>query len=1061
MSAPNAHISTADQSQRYAAAESLLQHSRLSRNESQNINGFLIPGAQPAFRNFQAQPQGHLPAVPVSPYSDFSQSYQSTVRDQVHGYDESVDAPLSSPQEAIESPALHIPDPYSERARVPVSMAASQGHQTTIDHVAQPSYGENNGNGSRDESETTSPTSSRDLAALGPNGLGSSGIKIKQDEDAGGLEEKNELDRPPAWSELKTKAGKERKRLPLACIACRRKKIRCSGEKPACKHCLRSRIPCVYKVTARKAAPRTDYMAMLDKRLKRMEERVIKIIPKEEMGQAATIGRANVRPSGMGQDGKVQGGKKRAAGEAFGPDLDEWVHSKTNNIPLKELGRDDKARLTEGAESLPSKEIQEHLSEIIRAGTVPPVLILAVCAISARFSTHPQVNSEPAFLRGEDWAAPAREIALRRYDEPNITTLTVFLILGLHEFGTCQGGRSWMFGGMAMRMAYALQLHRESDHDPLGQKSDKKSVLSFTDREIRRRTMWACFLMDRFNSSGTERPTCANEENIEVQLPIKESHFLMEIPGPTESLGGDVSNPMSSDAEELSNPKDNMGVASYMIRIIALWGRVIKYLNMGGKERDAHPIWNPESEFAKLKRQAEVFQTSLPSSLQNNQDNLKNHAAEKLANQFLFMHIASYQVILFLHCFAIPTSPGEKLHNDLPKAFVAEAGSAAIEAAAQISLLLKDALDYLVVAPFAGYCAFTSSTVQVWGIFSKNPSLEATSKQNLARNVKYLSKMKRYWGMFHFMGHNLKDIYRQHAEASHKGLKGGETSKQDQGIFQYGDWFQKYPHGVSKTDYEDPTTEIKKELSNEAVLSQKSDLRSVEEFFSSLAPPAYAAPNRKPPKKTAKKLSHTTPSLSLQPDTKRHPPQPAPHPPLQTHPPLLPLQLSTPHPSLPPTPFSPQPNQLLFPSAPGPPNFQPTYDLLPQLDRHLVYGAHAGSDPTASSSSSAMNALSTHDPTSNAASEAPQVSTSDLGGGLSWDASVALGGSDFQQQQQQQQAAMQAASQGAPYLGMSDLHTGAWFMPFNLNPPEIVTEGDDFGRGPFGGFGAGDGMGGV
>lgn len=681
-----------------------------------------------------------------------------------------------------------------------------------------------------------------------------------------------------------------------------------------------------------------------------------------------------------------------------------------------------------------------------------------MCAISARFSTHPQVNSEPAFLRGEEWAAPAREIALRRYDEPNITILTVLLILGLHEFGTCQGGRSWMLGGMAMRMAYALQLHRELDHDPLGQKNDKKSELSFTDREIRRRTMWACFLMDRFNSSGTERPTCANEENIKVQLPIKESHFLMEIPGPTESLDGDVPNPMTSDAGALSNPKDNMGVASYMIRVIALWGRVIKYLNLGGKEKDAHPIWNPESEFAKLKRQAEVFQTSLPSSLQNNQDNLKNHAAEKLANQFLFMHIASYQVILFLHCFAIPTSPGGKVHNDMPKAFVAEAGSAAIEAAGQISLLLKDALDHLVVAPFAGYCAFMSSTVQVWGIFSKNPSLEATSKQNLIRNVKYLSKMKKYWGMFHFMGNNLKDIYRQHAEASHNGSKGREPSKQDQGIFQYGDWFQKYPHGVSQTDYEDPTMEIKKESADEAVLSQKSDLRSVEEFFSSLAPTAYAVPNRKTPKKTAKKASHTTPSQPLQPDSKRHPPQLAPPPPLQTHPPLLPLQLSNPHPSLPPTPFSPQQNQIFFPSTPGPPTFQPTYDLLPQLDRHLVYGAYAGSDPTASSSSSALNALSTHNQASDTASEVSHVSRPDLSSGLSWDASVALSGHDFQQQQQQ--AVMQAASQGAPYLSMSDLHTSAWFMPFNLNPSDIVTEGDEIGRGPFGGFGVSDGMGG-
>lgn len=300
----------------------------------------------------------------MSPYSDFSQSYQSSGRDQVHGYDDSVDAQLNSPQETIESPGLHIRDLYSERARVPVSMAASQGHQAIIDNVAQPGYGENNRNGSLDGSETTSPTSSRDFAAGGSNGAGSNGVKIKRDDDAGGLEEKNELDRPPAWSEMKTKAGKERKRLPLACIACRRKKVRCSGEKPACKHCLRSRIPCVYKVTARKAAPRTDYMAMLDKRLKRMEERVIKIIPKEEMGQAATIGRANVRPSGSGQDGKAPGGKKRAAGEAFGSDLEEWAHQKTNNIPLKGLDRDDKAKLTEGVESLPSKEIQEHLSEV-------------------------------------------------------------------------------------------------------------------------------------------------------------------------------------------------------------------------------------------------------------------------------------------------------------------------------------------------------------------------------------------------------------------------------------------------------------------------------------------------------------------------------------------------------------------------------------------------------------------------------------------------------------------------------------------------------------------------
>jgi hypothetical protein len=175
-----------------------------------------------------------------------------------------------------------------------------------------------------------------------------------------------EKDTKPAWSELKTKAGKERKRLPLACIACRRKKIRCSGEKPACKHCLRSRIPCVYKVTTRKPAPRTDYMTMLDKRLKRMEERVIKILPDHDTTKLSAIGRASVKPP-INQGPKSNTAKKRAAEEAFGSDLNEWAQGSSHGQPSRHFSALDPVEnrlLSEGAEHLPSKEIQEHLSEV-------------------------------------------------------------------------------------------------------------------------------------------------------------------------------------------------------------------------------------------------------------------------------------------------------------------------------------------------------------------------------------------------------------------------------------------------------------------------------------------------------------------------------------------------------------------------------------------------------------------------------------------------------------------------------------------------------------------------
>jgi hypothetical protein len=179
---------------------------------------------------------------------------------------------------------------------------------------------------------------------------------------------------PPAWTELKTKAGKERKRLPLACIACRRKKIKCSGEKPACKHCIRSRIPCVYKVTTRKAAPRTDYMAMLDKRLKRMEERIIKIVPTD--GQASTtasVARANVKP-GIPGTTSPKAGRKRAADEAFDSSLDQWSQAaSTSNInsakppSIMVQEAEETKLLSEGAEFLPPRDIQEHLAEVFFA----------------------------------------------------------------------------------------------------------------------------------------------------------------------------------------------------------------------------------------------------------------------------------------------------------------------------------------------------------------------------------------------------------------------------------------------------------------------------------------------------------------------------------------------------------------------------------------------------------------------------------------------------------------------------------------------------------------------
>lgn len=1041
--------------------------SQRQNNDPLNLNEYVMPPTADG-RNPRLDALLHAAQSPSS-LSNSGSSMMSAMPDYnglgLHGsYNPAQHG--AGPQMMAQGPDAQVGD----AAFAGASDAPSRQHKLSISSSmgGMPANGGMASGASADGMDTE--TSPQSAFGVGPAGFGddfarddssaivdSSGNKENRGDDTpkGGKKKDGESDLPPPWSEMKTKAGKERKRLPLACIACRRKKIRCSGEKPACKHCLRSRIPCVYKVTTRKAAPRTDYMAMLDKRLKRMEERVIKLIPKESMGTLNTVPRAVVKPPLPGAPPKGGSTKKRPAEEAFGAELDEWSRTKVAN-PAESRGSQppkgvdpENSLLTEGVESLPPKEIQEHLAEVyfdycygqsypllhkpsfmrrLAAGQVPPVLILAVCAISARFSTHPQIRTEPAFLRGEVWATKARDIALKRYDTPNITILITYLLLGLHEFGTCQGGRSWMFGGMAQRMAYALQLHKDLDHDPLGKENGDRAELSFTDREIRRRTMWSCFLMDRFNSSGTDRPLFVSGQFIKVQLPIREHYFQMEVPGPTEDLEGNVRNPVPDDAGQLADARENMGVVAYLVRSVAIWGRLIMFNNLGGKEQERVPIWSPQSTFQELKKAAYEFKAALPERLAYTQENLQNHITEKTANQFIFLHIVYHQIILFLNRFALPSHAGSRPPQDMPHQFLTEAAHAALDAANQISLLVNEAMNYNVVVPFAGYCAFLSSTVHIRGVFSKNPKLEMASKRYLAYNVKFLSKMKKYWGMFHFVAENLKDLYRQHADAALRGpsaVNGRQTS-----IFQYGDWFDRYPHGVSRTDYEDPAADVKKEAGTDAVLSQKSDLQSVEEFFATLSP-ASKEQSKKGNKKSKqdkskggdKQASSTSPSVQAGNLQQQHNTS-SPQSDLQHHMHHLPQNLD--------------PSSSAFdPSA-----------AAAFMQQHKNHPQHAydfmNPDFSSNNLNHPMSALDRQMVLQSYATfmDRNEPFALDVN---AFNASLGGGGQQGQHQQQQQHQHNPAASPGF----FTD-PSAAWFMPFNMDPPTGLGDDGMFGGGPQG-----------
>ncbi|KAG4222927.1 hypothetical protein PC116_g28600 [Phytophthora cactorum] len=97
--------------------------------------------------------------------------------------------------------------------------------------------------------------------------------------------------------------------------------------------------------------------------------------------------------------------------------------------------------------------------------------------------------------------------------------------------------------------------------------------------------------------------------------------------------------------------------------------------------------------------------------------------------------------------------------------------------------------------------------------------------------------------MFHFMAENLREQYKTCADAARQGTPAGDNSAASP-IFQYGDWFDRYPHGVSQPEFVEPASFKKKETGEDAVLEQKPELHTVEEFFTQLSPPQSTGEGR-------------------------------------------------------------------------------------------------------------------------------------------------------------------------------------------------------------------------
>lgn len=151
----------------------------------------------------------------------------------------------------------------------------------------------------------------------------------------------------------------------------------------------------------------------------------------------------------------------------------------------------------------------------------------------------------------------------------------------LHEFHFRAGEytQALMISGLAVRMAHALKINAEYNSDILCAESDDSSP-SVVSRESRRRLMWACYILDAWSGSGIDQLTLLRENDIKIQLPCNERNFGLRIASVTETLGVGHVLQFLPPSVVPRRPAGNMGIMAYYIRIVTLWKKIVRYVNI-------------------------------------------------------------------------------------------------------------------------------------------------------------------------------------------------------------------------------------------------------------------------------------------------------------------------------------------------------------------------------------------------------------------------------------------------------------------------------------------------
>ncbi|ORZ08584.1 fungal-specific transcription factor domain-domain-containing protein [Lobosporangium transversale] len=370
------------------------------------------------------------------------------------------------------------------------------------------------------------------------------------------------------------------------------------------------------------------------------------------------------------------------------------------------------------------KRLQNH-------NYTPSLLFLlnSIFALASQFSDDISFRSDPSKSEtiGGRFVEKAKQILDTLYDTPDLYCVGGLVLLAFQQMGTGNGYRSWMYVGIAVRMAQHLGLHRDC--------LKLNPHLPALDREERNRIWWTCFMADKILSTAFGRPQGITENDVDATYPdgIDEENTQIEykLEGATSMLTG-------------PSPQSEKKFI-YLVSLTRILGRVMAslYSPMSRASSKSKSSMTNPAPLEQLDKELTDWLLTLPPQLQF-------RSVQQEPGTFVCMlHMTFYTVLILLHRpYSHQSSQNAPNDPSISLSICTSAANNSIEMASNMMRAtdekrgvsrLKCLLYYSVLI------LFTAGIVHTTNCTSTDPVLAASAKLRTIETLKCLAIVEDVW----------------------------------------------------------------------------------------------------------------------------------------------------------------------------------------------------------------------------------------------------------------------------------------------------------------------------